>query len=223
MNAKNKLMRSAAVSLGLFALAGTTTAFAADAVMEQPPAPPAAPMEAAPVATWAGPYAGISLGYGFNGETSDDFVGIDTDSDGFIGGGFAGWQGQSGSFVYGVEGDVNYNGMDGEAPAGTAVDHGLDGSLRARLGFAATDNLLIYGTGGGAAENLEVTNAVGTSEENMMLGYTVGAGVDAKLTDNVFGRLEYRYTDYGSEQFDNVGGDVDDSNHRVSVGVGMQF
>lgn len=220
MSASRRLMRSAAVSLGLFALAGTTTVYAADMVNEQPPTAPAAPIEAAPVPTWEGLYAGVTLGYGFSGRTNTP--GNEIDSDGLVGGGFAGWLGQSDSFVYGVEGDVNYNGMDG-SNAGQSVDHGIDGSLRARLGFAASDSLLIYGTGGGAAENLEVTNAAGTSETNTMLGWTVGAGVDAKLTDNIFSRLEYRYTDYRSETFNNVGGSVDDSNHRVLVGVGMQF
>jgi len=50
-----------AVALGLFALSGT--AFAADVVSEEPPAP--APIAELPVASWAGPYAGINLGYGF--------------------------------------------------------------------------------------------------------------------------------------------------------------
>ncbi|TIW84474.1 MAG: porin family protein, partial [Mesorhizobium sp.] len=45
-----------AAALGLFAFAGT--AFAADVVSEEPPAP--APVAELPVASWAGPYAGIS-------------------------------------------------------------------------------------------------------------------------------------------------------------------
>src|SRR5690606_22561979 len=173
MSAKKVLMRSAAVSLGVFALTGTS-AFAADMVREQPPAPPVAPVEAAPVPTWEGPYAGVSLGYGFNGETSADLPGvsIDVDNDGFIGGGFVGWQGQSGQFVYVVEADFNDNGVVGR-DAGLDVDHSVDGSLRARLGFAATDNILIYGTGGGAVETLEVTDTLaGVSDDNTMLGWT---------------------------------------------------
>ena len=34
-----------------------------------------------------------------------------------------------------------------------------------------------------------------------MLGWTAGVGTDIKLTDNVFGRVEYRYTDFGSKNF----------------------
>ena len=56
-----KFGRPAAAALGLLALLGTIPAYAADAVMEEPPAP-AAPMEEPPLNTWTGAYAGVSLG-----------------------------------------------------------------------------------------------------------------------------------------------------------------
>ena len=78
-----------------------------------------------------------------------------------------------------------------------------------------------------AAERQRITDRrPATRDTNVMLGYTVGAGVDAKLTDQVFGRLEYRYTDYGSKDFDLPGvgtPSIDSSNHRVSVGLGIKF
>ena len=60
MNANLKFARPLA-AIGLLALLGAAPAYAADAVSEEPPVP-AAPMEEPPVASWAGPYAGISLG-----------------------------------------------------------------------------------------------------------------------------------------------------------------
>lgn len=202
---------------GALVIAGVTSANAADVVMEQPPAPPAAPMEVAPVSTWAGPYAGIALGYGFAGKAEDD-AGNEIDTDGFVGDVFGGWQGQSGQFVYGVEGDVGYNGMEGD-DQGVEVEHGVEGSLRARLGYAATDNVLLYATGGGAASKLEVT-APGFSESETALGWTAGAGADVKLTEKSFARVEYRYTDMSAD-FD--GSDLDTSSNRVMLGFGMQF
>ena len=65
MQAKFRFSRPAA-ALGLMALLGAVPAYAADAVVEEAPAP-AAPMEEPPVNTWSGPYAGITLGYGFSG------------------------------------------------------------------------------------------------------------------------------------------------------------
>ncbi|RUU07291.1 porin family protein, partial [Mesorhizobium sp. M7A.T.Ca.TU.009.01.3.2] len=56
MQANLKFARPLAVALGLFALSGT--AYAADVVSEEPPAP--APIAELPVASWAGPYAGLN-------------------------------------------------------------------------------------------------------------------------------------------------------------------
>ena len=39
-----------------------------------------------------------------------------------------------------------------------------------------------------------------------MLGWTAGAGVDVKVTEQVFGRVEYRYTDFGSDDFNTGSG-----------------
>ena len=215
MKANKKSMLGFAAAAALVAAA--IPANAADVVYEQPPAPPAAPMEVAPVATWAGPYAGVALGYGFSGEVSADGA-DDIETDGFIGDVFGGWQGQSGQFVYGVEGDIGYNGMEGDE-GGVEVEHGLEGSLRARLGYAATDNVLLYATGGGAASRLEAS-IPGASESETALGWTAGAGADVKLTEKSFARIEYRYTDLSAD-FD--GGDVDTTSNRVMLGFGMQF
>ncbi len=219
MHAKFRLARPAA-ALGLLALLGAVPAYAAD-VVEQAPEPPAAPMETPPLNTWSGPYAGVTLGYGFAGKTSTATGDIDTD--GFIGGGFAGYNFQSGMFVYGAEGDVNYSDLSGDNGV-TSARSGIDGSLRARMGVAVTDDILLYGTAGGAAQRLKISDPAG-SDSQAMLGWTAGAGVDVKLTEQVFGRVEYRYTDFGSQDFNTGSGSqsVDTSSNRVSVGLGMKF
>jgi outer membrane immunogenic protein len=88
---------------------------------------------------------------------------------------------QNGNFVYGVEGDVNYNGMDGDN-AGVESEVRVDGSLRGRLGYAVTPDVLLYGTAGGAAQSLKIRDAVG-SDSNTMVGWTAGVGVDVKVTE----------------------------------------
>ncbi len=218
MKANKILARStvAAVALAAFAV----PAMAADVVYQEPPAP-AAPLEVAPVATWAGPYAGLSFGYGFSGSTEGP--GTDIDTDGWLGGVFGGYNFQNGMLVYGAEADFNISDVNGE-DGGVSSRSRMDGSLRGRLGAAVTDNVLIYGTAGAAAERQRISVA-GDRDTQAMLGYTVGAGVDALLTDNVFGRVEYRYTDYGSQDFELGGGsaDFDSNNHRVTMGVGLKF
>ncbi len=54
-----------------------------------------------------------------------------------------------------------------------------------------------------------------------MIGWTAGVGTDIKLTDNVFGRVEYRYTDFGSKSFDGRHWQGQGHRQRVTFGVGM--
>ncbi len=92
------------------------------------------------------------------------------------------------------------------------------------MGFAVTESVLVYGTAGGTAGRLEISDAAG-SDGNAMFGWTAGAGVDAILTETLFGRVEYRYTDYGSESFNTGSGaqNVDASSNRVQLGLGLKF
>jgi outer membrane immunogenic protein len=220
MHVNLKSARQAAAALGLVAMVGTVPAYAADVVQEEPPAP--APVAELPVASWAGPYAGLNIGYGFAGRTKVQDYDTSIHTDGFVGNIFAGYNWQSDNFVYGVEGDLGYNGVRGSANDFTSKSS-FDGSLRARLGYAVSPDILIYGTAGGAGQSLKVTDDLtGDSDRNAMWGWTAGAGTDIKLTDNVFGRVEYRYTDYGSKDFDNVGR-VKSSDNRITFGVGMKF
>ena len=223
MNAKTNLKLSAAIA-ALFA--ATAISHAADAVFEPAPVAPAAPFVSAPINAWEGGYAGAAVGYGFSGEadvplTNGAINSVETD--GFVGNVFGGWNWQSGQFVYGVEGDVGYNGMEGDN-AGVSVEHGIEGSLRARLGMAVNDDVLVYATAGGAGGQVEVSAALG-SDDQTRWGWTAGVGTDVKITEQAFGRLEYRYTDLGDDTFDVGAGafETGSTSHKVLLGVGMKF
>jgi len=223
MKANLKFARPLAAATAFLAIAAVMPAYAADAVFEQAPEPQ--PVEVVPSEStgWAGPYVGVQGGYTFGRAKGLPGVG-NHDHEGFSGGAFAGIQGQSGSIVYGVEGDVGYNGADGRSASGLRTKSGAEGSLRARLGYAVNDRVLLYGTGGGAAESLKASDGIG-GDTKTMLGYTVGAGVDAKVTEKVFVRGEYRYTDYGRETFALGGGNqrIDSSSNKVQIGLGIKF
>ena len=224
MTIELKSARATVAALGLVTLLGAIPANAADVVMEEPPAP-SVPMEEPPLATWSGAYAGVTVGYGFSGRTTDDIGGVNNriGTDGFLGGAFVGYNYDAGGVVVGAEADVGYSWMDG-TNAGVTSDSGVEGSLRARLGYSIMPNVLIYATAGGAAKQLEISDAAGADKQTM-LGWTAGAGADVLITDNVFGRVEYRYTDFGSETFNTGTGNrnVDDKGHRINFGVGMKF
>lgn len=222
MSTKTKFARPVAAAFGLAVLMGISAANAADVIEEAPQ--PAEPMEVAPVASWNGAYAGVTAGYGFAGRSHDDTTSNKVDTDGFVGGGFLGYNYDTGSgIVAGVEGDVGYSGVEG-SNAGTKVKGGVDGSLRARVGYTVTPDVLGYVTAGGAGKRMSVEQG-GVKDSQTQLGWTAGVGTDVKITEKVFGRVEYRYTDYGSDTFETRNGshDVNAKDHRVQVGLGVQF
>lgn len=195
-----------------FALASSTAVFAAD-MLEQP--------TAAPAFTWTGPYFGIDGGAGWlNGDFSAGGVSASEDFNGGLFGGFVGYNWQlDNSIVLGVEGNVEYNWNDKDV-LGANVGTDWSGAVRARVGYAF-DNALLYGAAGWTATRGFIDEPGFDKETKTFNGYTVGAGVDYAFTNNVFGRVEYRYNDYGSK--DVLGLDVDLDQHVVKVGLGVKF
>ncbi|AVA25185.1 outer membrane domain-containing protein (plasmid) [Rhizobium sp. NXC24] len=134
-------------------------------------------------------------------------------------GGFIGynWQFEN-NVVLGLEGDLNYNWNKDTIAPGIDVGTDIDGSVRARLGYAF-DRALIYATGGWEATRGFIDT--GSKDTKTFNGWTVGAGVDYAFTDRVFGRLEYRYTDFGDKDINGV--KVDLKQNAVVVGIGVKF
>lgn len=202
--------------------AGSTAASAADIPQETYTPPPDITYEPAPAFSWTGFYAGGLVGYGW-GEAETDNGNFD--ADGFSGGLFAGYNYQLGSnVVVGVEADGTYGNQEGSGGTpDTSVENDWNGTVRGRLGYAI-DRFMVYGTGGLAVGRVEASEG-GTSDSNTAIGWTAGGGVETALTDRVIGRVEYRYTDLGSDSYALTGGptDVDLSSHGVLVGVGIKF
>ncbi len=214
MSRTNLLAASALVAIFAFA----PTANAADVVGEEPPAP--APVEIEAPATWSGLYAGVNVGYGWGDFENNAGIG-DIDADGFNAGGYVGYNFQAGQIVYGVEGDIGYSWLDGEV-AGVVAEQGFNGAVRGRVGYAL-DPVLLYAAGGLAVTQAEVT-AGALSDSNTHLGWTAGVGAEALVTQNIIGRVEYRYNDFGSETYQ-LTAPVDASlnSHEVRFGVGVKF
>ena len=191
-----------------------TFAFAADAIDEIPSAPEAPAYEEPQAAGWAGAYGGVYLGHGW----ADHGV---VDSKGFNGGVFGGYNMQSDSIVYGAEADAGYSMSDGTNGATTAK-HGMNGALRARAGVDMGP-ALIYGAAGVAAARGKLSNGI-TDDSQTHIGWTAGAGIDAKITGNVIGRVEYRHNAYGSENY-NVGGGTSAklTENEIRIGAGLKF
>lgn len=200
-------------------LATASSALAADIVYEEP-APYTPP--AAVAYDWTGVYIGVQGGYVW---TDLDFPGGGNENfNGGTLGAHVGANWQHDSVVFGVEADINYIWNENDyLLGGVPVEIGTDwaGSIRARLGFAL-DRTLIYGTGGLAIARGYINSPIGDESETFT-GWTVGAGVEHAFTDNWTARVEYRYSDYGSDDFGLGAGDFDLTEHALRIGVSFKF
>ena len=233
------MMRSSLTSLlagaGLFALG--STAFAADIPMDVAPMAPA-PM-VAPF-SWTGLYLGVAVGGGFI-DYDTDFFGV-VNIDGFSGEGWLvegtiGFDYQMGAFVVGALADVNWSNIETEASidigggASRAASRPSGASTRLlRAGFLLNDRALLYAVGGYSWQNLEAgfdTAGPSDSEDEDLDGWTIGAGIEAMLTDSLSVKGEYRYTMFDEFGYDLDGGgddiELDPSQHTVRLGVNYKF
>ena len=129
-----------------------------------------APYYAPPVSvfSWTGFYAGLQTGYVW-GEANNSFsdtslVGGGSDPEGWIGGGYGGYNWQSGNFVFGFETDIEAGDVNGSfSSTGGLISGSTDlnwqGSLRGRIGIAA-DRTLFYLTGGWAYGEADIDGTV---------------------------------------------------------------
>ncbi|MGF9764024.1 outer membrane beta-barrel protein [Microvirga sp. 0TCS3.31] len=180
--------------LGLLAATALSTlAVSAASAADLPvrTAPPA-PIIAAPIFTWSGFYAGVNAGWGWRSDDEESVLlapgpGVvpgtlifpDSGDGGFVGGAQIGYNFQTGSFVWGVEADIQWADTDqGEevrfVPAGAVgtfvpgeFENDLSdwfGTVRLRAGVAF-DRVLVYATGGVAYTEDKAGWAVGGGAE----------------------------------------------------------
>jgi len=164
---------------------------------------------------WTGCYVGVQGGVGslrsnnsFSNNFQPPFTPEDnTNGDGGIFGGHLGCTYQSHHWVFGVEGDGEWAGIKGNDGGSRGDINELSArwlaSVRGRLGVTIGSSLL-YGTGGVAF--MGARSAVLTPEEQEAIrrtitGWTIGAGWEYAFAPNFSARVEYRFTDFGSEGF----------------------
>jgi outer membrane immunogenic protein len=158
---------------------------------------------------WSGYYIGGNVGAGV-GRTSFTAVmpGLSvTPSDeirGFVGGGQGGFNWQFGSWVAGVEADLQFsNQRNGVTVAGMQFANTLTyfSTLRGRIGYAM-DEWLFYVTGGGGCAGNEDSYSFpilgGFSDSQSFPLWAVGVAVETQIWDRWTGRLEYLYLQSGS-------------------------
>ena len=203
-------------------LAGTATTTMAADLVEPVPAAPEAVLEETQVYSWDGAYLGIFGGANWlRSDLDDGTLSRNGTSTGGTIGKFVGWNKQlDNNIVFGLEGDLKYD-WNEKKYSGIETRTDWGGSARVRVGYAF-DDALIYAAGGWTGANASVDPpGNNNSKEKMINGWTLGAGVDYKFTDNIFARAEYRYNDFGKQNFSGVKADF--QQHNAIIGIGYKF
>jgi outer membrane immunogenic protein len=206
----------------------------------------AAPVDEAPVSrsmvNWTGPYVGVEAGAAASvTRTTATFPGASAQTteggQSLLGGGFGGFDYQmSDQFVVGVLGEIaaanpqttNIT-MAGGASAFVNVSPAFSWSAMARLGWLASPATLLYAVGGYTGEAIN-TNAsafaggamANFSSYNVLSGWTVGPGIEARIADGWSTKLEYRYSEYGTQTL-LPGVTLQPSTHTVRLGLAYKF
>ena len=234
---KRWMMGAAAAALTV------ATAVAAQAADLPTRKAPPVPVFVPPPFTWTGFYIGVNAGgiWGTgNTRTTPlrkqisrssnnvNYGSLGTGASGFIGGGQAGYNFQSGAAVFGIETDFDGTSMSkSKSIVGQTfrLENGASdffttnasarmnwlGTTRGRVGFVATpDNrLMFYGTGGVAygGGNAHVNLFDNTrgwawngSKSDTRVGWTLGAGVEYAITNNITIKGEYLYYNLGTHE-----------------------
>jgi outer membrane immunogenic protein len=187
----------------------------------------------------AGPFSGFRVegiaGYdrlGSGDQEDDDSI------DGVAYGAGLGFDFDLGSVVAGIE--AEYSDSTGKK---TLTEDGETASLRTgrdlyvggRLGFRAGPATLLYGRAGYTSLSLDGSLSDGTDKLNFKGktdGWRLGAGVEQLFGPNAYGKIEYRYSNYGDFDynaslagldFDDIETDLDLRRHQVVVGLGFRF
>jgi outer membrane immunogenic protein len=194
----------------VFSLAAASAALAADLPLPQQ-APVAYVPVVAPVYNWGGIYVGINGGWGFGSANwtatpTAAFGGLSStaNDNGGVVGGTLGFNYQMNSFVFGVEGDFDYSGINTGTSSTICTFSGNCqtgnnwlATLRGRAGYAA-DRVLFYITAGGAFGSIQTTFNGGGTNTTTQAGWTAGAGVEWAFADNWSAKFEYLYVNLGN-------------------------
>lgn len=208
----------------LVPVVGATSVLAADMPVKAP-----APKAAKLPYDWSGLYLGGHIGY-MRGRTRVEEDGVVTEpnaaTNGTVGGVLLGYNWQSGPVVFGVEGDFGWTNAHGTGlaviitttttQAPNTYDVNWTSHVRGRAGYAF-DNWLFFIAGGLAVADFDFHEGAITTTTSVVVGakytgWSIGGGAELAITQNLIGRVEYLYDDFGHKDYIGSTGDP----YRVS-------
>ena len=215
------------IATSLSAVALTSIAHAADLIVD---AAPVLPGVVETSGNWDGAYVGLFGGYG-SATLAPEGAPVEFEPAGWLLGVTAGVNYTlSNGIVVGVVGDLawaDWSSTEEDGP--TSFETSVDwlGSLRGRIGVDG-GAFLPYLTAGLAVAHSDVSVTDGnlnSSDDQTHVGWTVGAGTEFAVTDDLSIDVLYRYSDYGTKTYAFGGGDGDAklTAHQLTVGLNYGF
>ncbi len=223
--------RLLSVLVPLMVAGGVQAASAADIPLKAPP-------PVAPVLTWAGFYVGLNAGAAWNDSRDNLYpTGCFINPAILCGGPLtsnplrsdcqAGFNWQWNRWVFGIEGDINYIGINDSSPINRPLVAPLVGNfihtetdsagwfatVRGRVGVTVTPNFLLYGTGGVAFGQVRSATSVAFSAtsdvyagsiDTTRVGWTAGGGGEWMIAPRWSIKAEYLYVDLGTAGYNSV-------------------
>jgi outer membrane immunogenic protein len=196
--------------------------------------------------TWSGLYIGAHCGAAWGQTTTNTVDGGDNfdnrlNPEGGICGGQIGYNWQTGTLVFGIEGDagallLKHNDVqpsDDDNHVLRSVKYNGYGTITGRLGFSS-GSWLAYVKGGAAfagikhsGYELPDSSSNAYSVSTTKTGWTIGGGFEYAMTANWSWRVEYLYMDFGHSNNTTTDTSIDirhtDRVQAVTLGVNYRF
>ena len=178
--------------------------------------------------TFDGPFVGVQGGWNHDDVNVPSSIAaaprLKAERDSVTGGGFIGYDREvAPRVVLGVEGSFDVNADDALATRGRdtllRVEPRFSFDLGARAGYVVADRTLLYVRGGYKNMQATVTDVATAGSRRgheTFDGWSAGAGVERAITDRIHARVEYRYSDLGSDA-------VKYERQQVLLGVAYRF
>ncbi len=237
-------------SIGILALAAALRPAAAADMEPYYGRPPAVI-----IFTWTGFYFGAHVGGGWGSKevTAQPFTyagalfapaSTTLDPTGWLAGGQIGANYQAGSWVFGIEAQISWADLSGDAScpstlAGVTLTTNCHakvdalGTIAGRLGVAI-DRVLVYGKGGAAWANdkYELTSTLLAFNANQTRwGWMLGGGLEYAFTNSWSAKIEYNYLDFGTRPVEftdttdifSLDTNIHQRIHVVKTGINYRF
>jgi len=152
-----------------------------------------------------------------------------------------GW-GNSSKTAIGIPGSFSMPTIFDVTADSATVSTEWDAGVRGRIGFLVQPNVMLFASGGAAWQRFSVGTVCSVNgpfcgspslvfnQDFTKLGWSVGAGVEAKIAQSWLARVEYRYASFGEVSFMQINAPtiqqpatLDLHTHTLQVGVAYQF